>query len=109
MKRWKDLSSQLIDTPQKSVRQGKRERKLRLTMANTHASNEICKSRGIKNVSDHSIALHLIEATFGTACHNSASILPAVLEQSKTFIELRSSRAGLSKQNSNDSACYTPY
>lgn len=76
-------------------------------MANTHASDKIREGGRVENISNHSVAFHLVEATFRTACHDSTSILPAVLKQSETFVQLRSSRASLSEQKSDDSAYYT--
>lgn len=80
----------------------------KLTVTDSHASDEITYSRRVEHIADHAIALHLVEAAFGPASDDSASILPAVLEETETFAELSASRRvrrAIPQQQPDDAAC----
>ncbi|KAJ2988730.1 hypothetical protein NUW54_g9018 [Trametes sanguinea] len=60
-------------------------------MAYTHPANQPGDRGGVEDISDHSIGLALVEASFRPAGDDAARILAAVLEKGETFADLRSS------------------
>ena len=91
-----------------SIEAQQNRREIPLTVPNAHAPDEASNGRRVKDVPDHAVALHLVEASFRAAGDDTTGILPSVLEQPETFIELWPGclvHAELAQEQCNDAAC----
>lgn len=57
-------------------------------MSDAHPAIQGGESMGVKDVSDHSVGLALIETSLGPASDDTACILTAVLEEREAFADL---------------------
>ena len=76
-------------------------------MSDTHSTDQLGDSCGVKDISDHPVRLALVEATLRTACDDAARILSAMLEKRETLADLMSSvdRRVVQKKAQNPAHC----
>lgn len=74
-------------------------------MSDTHVPSEPAETTRVENIPDHSICLALVESSLVSARHDTRCVLPAMLQEGETLVDLRcGGLVLLRQQQGHDSA-----